>query len=110
MANFGVNSAYGFGSAGSGGGGGNAQKQPELYIVGTTPDAPIAGELTWTLPAFENSWIGSLLVNNQPVYLEDVGDGSMYLTKLLGSDTLTISNYAGGWVDGDKLQFILITP
>lgn len=89
---------------------GIAQKEPRMYIVGTTPGAPTAGTTTWQLPAFMNSWVGELLINKVPVDLIDAGDGSPYITKPLASDTLTISNYGAGWYAGDKLQFILITP
>lgn len=89
---------------------GIAQKEPRMYIVGTTTGAPTSGTTTWTLPAFMNSWVGELLINKVPVDLEDAGDGSPYISKPLASDTLTISNYGTGWYAGDKLQFILITP
>lgn len=91
------------------GGGGSVQRQPLSYKVGTTPDAPIAGTSTWTLPNFLNAYV-VLMVNRFPIDLSDMGDGSPYITKTLGSDTLTISNYGGGWNDGDVLTFILITP
>lgn len=93
----------------SGGGSGSTQKKPLTFVVGTTPDAPTANTLTWTLPAFENSYV-VLFINRIPSDLLDTGDGSPYITKLLVSDTLTVSNYGTGWSNGDILTYILITP
>jgi len=91
------------------GGGGSSQKQPLSFKVGTTPSAPTAGATTWTLPAFQNSWV-LLTVNRIPIDLSDMGDGNPYISKLLTSDTLTINNYGAGWNDGDVLTYTLITP
>lgn len=89
---------------------GRAQKQPQTYIVGTTPDAPTAGQTTWTLPAFENSWVVLVIARSVIVDMTDAGDGGPYITKSLGSDTLTIFNWGTGWNTGDILSYILITP
>jgi hypothetical protein len=97
------------GNSTGGGGGGSTQKQPLSFRVGTTVGAPTAGATTWTLPAFQNSWI-LLTVNRTPIDLSDMGDGSPYVTKTLISDTLTINNYGAGWNDGDVLTYTLITP
>lgn len=93
-----------------GGGGGSTQKQPRTFVVGTTLNAPTAGTLTWTLPAFANSWVVLILARSIIVDMEDTGDGSAYITKAVASDTLTISNYGTGWNTGDILSYILITP
>jgi hypothetical protein len=97
------------GSNSGSGSGGSTQKQPLSFVVGTTPNSPTAGTLTWQLPAFQNSWvvlfIGTILAD-----MSDAGDGSPYITKALTSDTLTINNYGNGWNNGDKLSYILITP
>lgn len=91
-----------------GGGTGSAQKQPQTYIVGTTSGAPTATSNTWTLPAFLNSWVVLILGRSIYIDMTDAGDGSMYITKILASDTLTINNYT--WNTGDILSYILITP
>lgn len=88
---------------------GIAQKQPRTFIVGTTPGAPTAGTNTWTLAAFENSYV-TMTINRNNADLIDTGDGSPYITKDLDSDTLTVGNYTGGWVLGDILTITLITP
>lgn len=93
----------------SSGGGGSTQRQPRTYKVGTTSGAPTVGALTWTLPSFQNAYV-VLYVNRIQADLIDAGDGSPFVTKTLGSDTLTIGNYFGGWVSGDILTYILITP
>ena len=92
-----------------GGGGGSTQKEPKSYKVGTTSGAPTVAATTWQLAAFANSYV-ILFVNYSLVDLADMGNGNPYITKTLSSDTLTISNYTGGWVAGDILTFILITP
>lgn len=86
-----------------------AQKQPLTFKVGTTTGAPTIGANTWTLSSFLNSYV-VLFVNRTIVDLMDANDGNPYITKALATDTLTISNYFGGWNDGDVLTFILITP
>lgn len=92
------------------GGGGTTQKEPKTYVVGTTSGAPTAGATTWTLPAFANSWV-VLFLNGGKANQSDAGNGSSYVTKAsLASDTITINNYTGGWVAGDVLDYILITP
>lgn len=88
---------------------GAAQKQPKTYVVGVTAGAPTAAASTWQLPAFANSYV-VLMLNRFPIDLIDSGDGSPYITKALASDTLTIGNYATGWIAGDVLTYILITP
>lgn len=93
----------------SGGGGGSTQKQPLSFVVGTTPGAPTVNTTTWQLPVFANSYV-ALFVGNILVDMSDSGDGTPYITKALGSDTLTINNYGTGWNNGDKLSYILITP
>lgn len=95
------------GNEGGGGGGGAVQKQPKSYKVGTTTDAPTAGTSIWSLSEFENSYV-VLFLNGRQVPLSDIGDGSPYLTKVLSSTTITITNYA--WQTGDELTYILITP
>lgn len=87
---------------------GTAQKQPQTYIVGTTPGAPTVGASTWTLPAFANSWVVLILARSIIVDMTDAGDGGAFITKLLGSSTLTITNWT--WQNGDILSYILITP
>jgi hypothetical protein len=106
---FNQNSSFGFGSDGGGGGGGSTQKQPLSFKVGVTPGAPVAGAMTWQLPAFENSYL-VLVLNRTTIDLSDMGDGAPYITKSLESDTATVSNYGTGWADGDVLTYILITP
>lgn len=91
----------------AGGGSGSTQKQPLTYKVGTTVGAPVAGTSTWQLPAFLGSWV-ALFLGNALTPMSDQGDGLPYVTKALGSDTLTITNYS--WNDGDTLSYILITP
>lgn len=93
----------------AGGGGGSVQKEPKTYIVGTTTGAPVAGALTWQLAAFENSYV-KLWINYGITNQIDTGNGSPFITKAVASDTLTIGNYTGGWVAGDILDYILITP
>ncbi len=97
------------GNNSSTGGGGSVQRQPNTYIVGTTPGAPTAGTNTWTLPVFLNAYV-VLIVNRVPIDLIDSGDGSPFITKPLISATLTIGNYSTGWNNGDILTYILITP
>lgn len=87
---------------------GAAQKQPLTYIVGTTAGAPVAGTSTWTLPAFANSWVVLCMARSIIVDMTDAGDGGAFITKLLGSSTLTINNWV--WQPGDILTYILITP
>lgn len=91
------------------GGGGAVQRQPKTYIVGSTPGGPTIETNTWSRPEFANAYI-MLFVNRIQVDLIDAGDGSPFITKSLGSDTLTIDNYSGGWSQGDILSYILITP
>jgi outer membrane receptor for monomeric catechols len=91
------------------GGGASVQKEPKTYVVGTTPGAPTAGEFTWSLPAFENSYV-KLWINYGVTNQIDAGNGSPYISKGFSSDELTINNYDGGWKTGDVLDYILITP
>jgi len=98
----------GWNLTGSGSGGGSVQKQPLTFIVGTTPGAPVNGTSTWTLPAFENSYVTLVIARSIFVDMTDAGDGSAYITKLLPSDTLTITNYV--FTTGDILSYTLITP
>ena len=86
---------------------GSSQKQPKSFLVGTTSGAPVAGTTTWVLPAFTDSYV-VLFLNGVIVDMEDLGDGSPFITKVLASDTLTIGNFI--WGAGDKLSYILITP
>lgn len=95
-------------SGGSSGGGGSTQKQPNTYVVGTTAGAPTAGTNTWTLSSFGNSWVVLILGRSIFVDMTDAGDGGLYITKPLASQTLTINNYM--WNTGDILSYILITP
>lgn len=88
---------------------GIAQKQPLTYKVGTTSGSPTAGAMTWTLPAFLNSYV-TLWINGTKAHQSDMGDGTPYITKALASNVLTIGNYSTGWNTGDILDFILITP
>lgn len=81
-------------------------KKPDTYVVGTTPGAPVAGTSTWTNVDFKGSYVVLVLSRSIIVDLRDVGDGSPFITKLLPSDTLTISNYQ--WQTGDVLTYILI--
>lgn len=90
------------------GGGASVQKEPKTYVVGTTPGAPTAGQSTWTLPAFENSYV-KLWINYGVTNQIDTGNGSPYISKGFSSDELTINNYDGGWKTGDVLDYILIT-
>lgn len=92
-----------------GGGGGSTQKQPRTYEVGVTSGAPTAGATTWTNGEFANSYV-VLFVNGFLFNQADMGDGNPYITKVLASNSLSIGNYTGGWVTGDKLNYILITP
>lgn len=96
-------------NANTGGGGGSVQRKPETFVVGTTPNAPTASSNTWTLPIFLSAYV-VLILNRVPVDLINVGDGGPFITKALGSDTLTIGNYSTGWNNGDVLTYILITP
>lgn len=96
------------GAGGSGGGGGSVQKEPKTFIVGTTPNAPENGETTWTYQPFENSYVILFVNRGGPYDLEDAGDGGPYVTKLIGSTTLTIHN--AQFNTGDILTYILITP
>lgn len=86
----------------------SVQKEPRTFVVGQTPDAPVAGTNVWVLDDFAGSWVvlflGGIIVNT-----EDAGDGSPYTTKLLASNTLTIFNH-GNWNNGDVISYILITP
>lgn len=96
-------------TSGGGGGGGTDQKQPKSYKVGTTSGAPTAGASTWTLADFAGSYVALFMGNSGlAVPFIDPGDGSPYLTKVLASSTITITNYA--WGTGDMLTYILITP
>jgi len=95
---------------GSGGSGGSSQRQPRVFVVGTTSGAPTAGASTWTLSAFEGAYMANFFINRQPVDIEDAGDGSPYIDKALNSDTLEIVGWDGGWKSGDVLQYILIVP
>lgn len=88
--------------------GGGIQKQPKTYIVGTTSGAPTAGQSTWALPAFANSYVVLIISRSIIVDMTNAGDGSAYITKVLASDTLTITNYT--WNTDDILSYILITP
>ena len=90
-----------------GGGGGSTQKQPHTYVVGATAGAPTAGTNSWTLAAFEDSWI-KIELNGQPVPVDDPLNGSYYTSKVLGSDTMSITNYL--FQDGDVITYTLITP
>ncbi len=92
-------------NGGGGGGGDLVQKEPKTYIVGATGGAPTANTNTWVLPAFVNSWI-VLMLNGQPVPVSDPLNGSYYTTKVLGSNTLTITNYL--YQDGDVLTYITL--
>jgi len=85
------------------------QKQPLSFVVGITANAPTVNTFTWTLPAFQNSWV-VLFIGNLLVDMSDSGDGSPFISKVLASDTITISNYGTGWNNGDKISYILITP
>lgn len=105
----GNNSTFGLIGGSTGGGGGSTQKQPQTFVVGLTSGAPVAGENTWTYPDFENSYI-VLFVNGILATLINTGSGNFFTTKLLASDTVTIGNYITGWVNGDELTYILITP
>lgn len=96
------------GSGGTGGTG-TTQKEPNSFKVGTTAGAPTAGATTWTNPDFVGSWV-VLFLNYGLVNRRDMGNGSPFISKTLSSDTLTISNYSGGWVNGDILDYILIRP
>lgn len=93
----------------SGSGGGSSQKQPDSYQVGATAGAPVAGQSTWTLPVFANSYV-CLFLGNTLIPFRDFGLGLPYLKPKSGlsSDTIEIGNYS--WNDGDALSFILITP
>jgi len=92
--------------SGGGGGGGSEQKAPATFIVGTTINAPTVGSSTWTLPAFEDSYV--VLVIGQPLPVSNPGDGSWYTTKSLSSDTLQLNNKL--FETGDILTYVLITP
>jgi len=97
---------------GGGSGGGfviNTQKAPQTFKVGTTAGAPTAGASTWTNSIFENSYV-ILTINSGDVYQADMGNGNAYITKVLASDTLTLSNYSGGWQTDDIIEVTLITP
>jgi hypothetical protein len=95
---------------GGGGGGGSTQKPPQTFKVGTTPNAPVAGSNTWTNALFANSYVVIFLARSVFVDLIDAGDGSPYISKVLASTTLQINNYPGGWIDGDVISIIIITP
>lgn len=92
----------------TGGGSGSTQKQPKTFIVGTTVNAPLAGDNTWTLAEFVNSYVVLVLGRSIVVDMTDAGDGGAYITKPIASDTLTITNWT--WNTGDILSYILITP
>ncbi len=95
---------------GNSGGSGSTQKQPKTYVVGTTSGAPTAGSTTWQNSAFANSYV-ALFLNYGKVNQSDAGNGSPYISKAsLASDTITINNVTGGWIAGDVLDYILITP
>lgn len=104
-----TNDLWVLGSGSSGGGGGSVQKEPKSYKVGTTVGAPTAGEFTWTLPIFQNSYV-VLFINRIPIDIGDMEDGGPYIEKTLGDTFLTIFNYSTGWNVGDVLTYILITP
>ncbi len=90
---------------GGGGGGDLVQKEPKTYVVGATAGAPTAATNSWTLPAFEDSWI-VIFLNGQPVPVSDPLNGSYYTTKVLGSTTISITNYV--WQAGDVLTYITL--
>lgn len=87
----------------------SSQKEPKSFLVGTTVGAPTAGASTWVNSDFANSYV-VLFLNGAKVYHSDLGNGAPYITKVLASTTLTINNYSGGWVAGDIVEYILITP
>jgi hypothetical protein len=95
------------GGASATGGGGGSQKEPATYIVGTTPNAPAQGATTWQLGIFANSYM-LLFYGSTLLPLSDPGDGSMWFSKPLNSDTGTIAN--GQFYNGDILTYLLITP
>lgn len=87
---------------------GTSQKTPATFVVGTTPNAPTAGTNTWILPAFEGSYVILIMNRSSIIDMTNAGDGSPYITKVLGSNMLTINGTT--WADGDILSIILITP
>ncbi len=89
---------------------GSIQREPKTYVVGTDVDAPTVGANTWTLPAFGGAYV-TLWINGSKAKQKDCGDGNPFITKTsLSSTTITVGNYPPGWVAGDILDYILITP
>ncbi len=88
--------------------GASGQAEPLSFKVGTTENAPIAGQNTWTLEAFENKYV-VIFVDGFKCNQADMGTGNPFITKAsLASNTITLGNYPGGWVDGSTVEYILI--
>lgn len=79
--------------------------EPKSYLVGTTANAPTNGASTWVLSDFANSYV-ALFLNGQKVYNQDMGNGAPYVTKVLSSTTVTITNAT--FTTGDVVEYILI--
>jgi len=79
--------------------------EPKSYLVGTTANAPTNGATTWVLADFENAYV-ALFLNGQKVYNQDMGNGAPYITKVLASTTVTITNAT--FTTGDVVEYILI--
>jgi len=91
-------------------GGSATQKEPLSFEVGTDVDAPTAGQNTWVLEVFENSYV-IVFINGFKCNQKDMGNGNPFVTKAaLASNTITIGNYTGGFNNGDIVEYILITP
>ena len=79
--------------------------EPKSYLVGTTASAPTNGATTWVLSDFANAYV-ALFLNGQKVYNQDMGNGAPYITKVLASTTVTITNAT--FTTGDVVEYILI--
>lgn len=79
--------------------------EPKSYRVGTTANAPTNGASTWVLSDFANSYV-ALFLNGQKVYNQDMGNGAPYITKVLASTTVTITNAT--FTTDDVVEYILI--
>lgn len=84
---------------------GAGQNKPATYIVGVDDDAPNAGSSQWAFDDFDNKYVSLFINGGGMIPLKDPGDGGPYITKLLNSDTITITNYQ--WADNDILSYIL---